>query len=271
MTDQDPSAQADNNFAIEDDPPPAAEGSGAATPHPAGPGRAPRLLGYILTAIAGVAIGAAGLAFATGAFVPTAAPTPTPPPAAADEALGAPAGPAIGRPDAPVTIEVWADYQCVFCRLEHILFSGAVLREYVLPGIARVIHRDFAFLGQESIDAAIAARCAGRQEPAAQLRFQDTLYAFQEGKDQGRFSRENLVQMAELVGLPDTAAFRACLEDPAVAGEVAAETQTGREAGIDATPTVRLLGPGGELTLRGFSQDWPKLRDAVEEVRAAAP
>jgi protein-disulfide isomerase len=170
-----------------------------------------------------------------------------------------------------VTIEVWADYQCVFCRLEHFLFSGPVLREYVVPGIARVIHRDFAFLGQESIDAAVAARCAGRQEPAAQLRFQDTLYAFQEGKNEGRFSRQNLVQMAELVGVPDTVAFQACLEDPAVAGEVAAETQAGREAGIDATPTVRLSGPGGELILRGFSQDWPKLRDAVDQVRAAAP
>jgi protein-disulfide isomerase len=270
MTDHDSPAQADDNSALGGDSPPTAEGGGAATTDPAGPGRSPGFLGYIMAAAAGIAIGAAGLAFATGALPPAAAPAPTPPPGAIG-APGAPAGPAIGLPDAPVTIEIWADYQCVFCRLEHVLFSGAVVREYAMAGIALVVHRDFAFLGQESIDAAVAARCAGQQEPAVQLRFQDALYAFQEGVNQGRFARENLVQVAELVGVPDTAAFTACLDDPAVAAAVAAETQAGREAGIDATPTIRLSGPGGELLLRGFSQNWPKLRDAVEQVRTAAP
>jgi protein-disulfide isomerase len=269
MTDHDSPAQADDNSALGGDSPPAAERDAAATPDPAGPGRSPGILGYIMAAAAGIAIGAAGLAFATGALAP-AAPAPTPPPGAIG-APGAPAGPAIGLPDAPVTIEIWADYQCVFCRLEHVLFSGAVVREYAMAGIALVVHRDFAFLGQESIDAAVAARCAGQQEPAVQLRFQDALYTLQEGVNQGRFARENLVQMAELVGVPDTAAFTACLDDPAVAGAVAAETQAGREAGIEATPTIRLSGPGGELLLRGFSQNWPKLRDAVEQVRTAAP
>ena len=170
-----------------------------------------------------------------------------------------------------MTIEVWADYQCSFCRLEDLLFGGAIEREYVMSGLVRVVYRDFAFLGRESSDAAVATRCAGRQDPAAQLRFHDALYTFQQGVDEGRFVRENLVQIAGIAGVPDADAFVACLDDPAVVGEVEAETLEGRGLGIDSTPTMRLRGPGGERVLRGFSQTWPTLRDAIEDVLVAAP
>ena len=232
------------------------------TPAPA-PGRRPAtILGYLGAAFLGIVIGAGALALATGR-VGSASPTPSPTPAPSE----APAGNAIGRPDAPVTIEVWADYQCPFCRLEDLLFGGALEREYVTPGVARIVFRDFAFLGQESTGAAIAARCAGRQEPAAQRRYHDALYAFQQGENQGRFVRKNLVQIAGIAGVPDAKAFEACLDDPAIAQAVAAETDAGRKVGVSSTPTMRLLGPGGERVLTGFSQAWPPLRDAIESVR----
>jgi protein-disulfide isomerase len=180
-----------------------------------------------------------------------------------------PAGNTFGRPDAPVTIEVWADYQCPFCRLEDLLFGGAIDREYVTPGIARVVYRDFAFLGQESIDAAVANRCAGAQEPAAQLRYHDALYTFQQGENEGRYARANLIQLAEIAGVPSQDAFTACLDDPAMAQAVADETTAGRNVGVTSTPTVRMRGPGGERVLTGFSRTWPPLREAIEAVRGA--
>ena len=164
-------------------------------------------------------------------------------------------------------MEVWADYQCPACRLEDLLFGGAVEREYASPGIVRIVYRDFAFLGQESTDAAIAARCAGRQEPAARLRYHDALYTFQQGENQGLFVRDNLVQIAQIAGVPDTTAFTACLDDPAVATEVADETAAGGNVGVNSTPTLRLSGPGGERVLTGVSQTWVTLRDAIEAVR----
>jgi protein-disulfide isomerase len=229
----------------------------------------PPALGYLGAAILGIVIGAGGLAVASGGVGASATPTPAPTPSA--EPSSPPVGNAVGDPNAPVVIEVWADYQCPFCRLEDLLFGGAIEREYVMNGLVRVVYRDFAFLGQESSDAAVATRCAGRQDPAAQLRFHDTLYTFQQGENQGRFVRENLVQMAEIAGVPDADAFEACLDDPAVAAEVEAETLEGRGVGIDSTPTMRLRGPGGERVLRGFSQTWPTVRDAIEAVLVAAP
>jgi len=226
------------------------------------------VLGYLGALILGAVIGAGGLALATGGATPSPSPAPTPVPSA--RPTEPPAGNAIGRPDAPVTVEVWADYQCPFCRLQDFVFGGAVDREYVTPGIVRVVYRDFAFLGQESIDAAVAARCAGAQDPAAQLRYHDILYTFQQGENQGLFARENLVKIAEMAGVTSQAAFAACLDDPAVAKAVADETAAGRDVGVTSTPTLRLRGPGGERVLAGFSRAWPTLRDALEAVRAPA-
>jgi len=263
--------------------PEAAPGAPLPTAHPwpsdaaavQGSGSGPRrlaILGYLGAVVIGAVIGAAGLALATGA-VGGAAPSPSPVPTAAPSAgpTEPPVGNAIGRPDAPVTVEVWADYQCPFCRLEDQLFGGAIDSEYVAPGIVRIVYRDFAFLGQESTDAAVAARCAGAQDPAAQRRFHDALYTFQQVENQGRFAKANLVQVAEITGVASPAAFTACLDDPAVAKAVADETAAGRNLGVTSTPTLRLRGPGGERVLTGFSQTWPPLREALEAVRVAAP
>lgn len=225
-------------------------------------GRRPALLGYLGIAILGIAIGAGGLALVAGGLG-RAAPSPTPAPSAA------PADNAIGSAAAPVTLEIWADYQCPFCRLEDLLFQGAVVRQYVLPGIVRIVYRDFAFLGPESTAAAVAARCAGAQDPAARLRYHDALYTFQQGENQGRFARANLLQIAQIVGVPDATAFAACLDDPAVAQAVADETAAGRNVGVVSTPTLRLRGPGGERVLTGATDAWPTLRDAIDAVAAA--
>jgi protein-disulfide isomerase len=196
-------------------------------PATARPGRGPAVaLGYLAAALAGalllggslVAFGGVGRASPSPS--PTLAPTPTPPPNAAD-------GPSLGSAAAPVTIEVWADYQCPYCRLDAMVFGGSLERAYVLPGNARIVYRDFAFLGQESIDAAVAARCAGSQDPGAYWRFHDLLFASQKGENQGTFKRENLVTLAGIAAL-DATAFAACLDEPAVAKAVADET--GRNA-----------------------------------------
>jgi protein-disulfide isomerase len=223
---------------------------------------------FVAVALGGVLVGAIAFGFVGGTFSgPKATPSPSPSPTALPSV--APAGNTVGRPDAPVTIEVWADYQCPYCRLDALLFGGALQREYVMPGIARIVYRDFAFLGQESTDAAVAARCAGAQEAAAQVRYHDALFAFQQGENQGRFARQNLLQIATMAGVPDAKAFAACLDDPAVARAVADETAAGRSAGVSSTPTLRLRGPAGERTLTGFSQTWPPLRDAIEAVLVA--
>src|SRR5450759_4565713 len=80
-------------------------------PATARPGRGPAVaLGYLAAALAGaLLLGGSLVAFGgVGRSAPSPSPTPTPPPNAAD-------GPSLGSAAAPVTIEVWADYQCPYC------------------------------------------------------------------------------------------------------------------------------------------------------------
>ncbi len=222
-------------------------------------------LGYFAAAVVGaLLLGGSLLAFGgVGRSVPSPSPTPTPPPNVAN-------GPSLGTTAAPVTIEIWADYQCPFCRLEAMVFGGSMERAYVLPGTVRIVYHDFAFLGQESIDAAVAARCAGRQDPGAYWRYHDLLFASQQGENQGTFSRTNLVALAGIASL-DATAFTACLDDPAVAKAVSDETAQGRALGIASTPTMRITGPGGTRLLTGFSQSWATISDAVTAVESTLP
>ncbi len=73
-------------------------------------------------------------------------------------------GEAIGPADAPVVLEVYADYQCPWCgRFARETLPGLV-RTYVAAGQLRIEERAIAFLGtgspDESLDAAAAAACA---------------------------------------------------------------------------------------------------------------
>jgi protein-disulfide isomerase len=218
-------------------------------------------LGYLGAAIAGALLLGGGLVAFGGLGRAAPSPTPSPPLNAAD-------GASLGTTAAPVTVEVWADYQCPYCRLETMVFGGSMERTYVLPGVARIVYRDFAFLGQESIDAAVAARCAGRDDPGAYWRYHDLLFASQQGENQGTFKRANLVTLAGIAAV-DPTAFTACLDDPTVVKAVADETAEGRTLGIESTPTLRVSGPGGTRTLAGFSDTWAVLRDAVAAVSVA--
>lgn len=143
-------------------------------------------------------------------------------------------GRTLGAPDAPVTVVEWGDYQCPACAFFWEDGKPQLIRDYVATGKVKFEFRDYTFLGQESVDAAIASVCADRQGKFWE--FHDLLYFNHSGENQGAFSQSRLRQMAELAGL-DMEQYSSCLGDPAVAAEVSASLQAGRTAGISSTPT----------------------------------
>ena len=247
---------------------PALEPVEPAVPHavaaPAGRGgAAARIAGYLVAAIAGGAIVFAALT-ATDTLDLGASPAPSPTPAASTAAstggavastggtlpsAGPGAAPVLGDADAPVLIEVWADYQCPYCALLTHAVEPAIIREYVESGQARLVYRDFAFLGDESGQAAGAARCAGQQ--GAYWRFHDLLFASQQGENQGAFAPKNLLQLAGFAGL-DPEAFATCMADGATVKAATAETEEGRKLGIESTPTLHVVGPMGTKLVKGL-------------------
>jgi protein-disulfide isomerase len=152
----------------------------------------------------------------------------------------------VGKADAPVTLEVWSDYQCPACGQFAELVEPVLVRKYVTTGVLRIIIRDAAFQGQrssssydESVEAAAAALCAAAQDKF--WPYHDWLFANQVGENQGAFRDERVRGIANAVGL-DIAAWDACRATGEQQAAVRAETQQALAKGVNATPTMYLNG-----------------------------
>ncbi len=179
----------------------------------------------------------------------SAAVVPSSPPSAG---TGLPSdGNRLGSADAKVIVEYWADYQCPFCSK----FAQETIPQLVSrieDGTIALVHRDYAFIGPESIDASLAVRCAARD--GKYWAMHDAVYAAQDGENEGAFARPKLAAIATSIGL-DGAALETCLDDHEVLVEVLADTAEAVRIGIESTPTIivngkRFLGVPGiaELT-----------------------
>lgn len=187
---------------------------------------------------------------------PIASPTVVTPTTLAD-------GHALGDADAPVTVEVWADFQCPYCALFTQYVEPQIIDTYVEGGQVRLVFRDLAFLGEESRWAAVAARLA--EEQNAFWPFHDYLFANQQGENKGSFSLGRLREMANRVGL-DRTAFEAGLELEAARAtfaEIRAEFEAdATRLGIRSTPTVVVNG----AVVAG--NDWVTVRAAIDAALA---
>jgi len=155
-------------------------------------------------------------------------------------------GRSIGKADAPVTLDVWSDYQCPSCGQFAEIVEPALIRDYVTPGKLRIVDHDAAFQGaksksgfDESVEAGAAARCAADQ--SRYWPFHDWLFANQSGENKGAFSDARLRAMATSAGL-EVAAWDACRATGQQQTAVRAETQQGVANGVNATPTLYING-----------------------------
>ncbi|HVQ23376.1 MAG TPA: thioredoxin domain-containing protein [Candidatus Saccharimonadia bacterium] len=171
-------------------------------------------------------------------------------------------GRAIGSADAPVTLDVWADFQCPGCGIFTRATEARIVRDYVDSGKLRLVFHDFAFLGQESIDAAVAARAADAQ--GSFWPYHDWLFANQSGENKGAFRRDVLVEIAKQVGL-DVTVFEAALDDPGIKAAVRTETSSGAKVPVRATPTLVI----GDQVIQGVPA-WDSLSATIEAQIAKA-
>ena len=141
---------------------------------------------------------------------------------------------ALGRVDAPVVVVEFGDFQCPFCRLFAQRDEPALLQRYVDSGQVRLEWRDYAYLGPESVTAAVAARAAGRQ--GRFWPFHDALYAQQRPENRGAVDDAFLTGIATGVGL-DPARFAADRADPALRAAVESDLRTGTSLGVTGVPT----------------------------------
>lgn len=173
-------------------------------------------------------------------------------------------GRTVGDPNAPITIDLWSDFQCPVCDQFATTIEPRLRTSYVADGRVKMVYHDLAFLGQESVDAAVAARIADAQGGAFWT-YHDLLYANQGQENSGTFNRDRLADIAVVAGL-DRAAFTAAFADTSYVAAVSKETGQGGAAGINQTPTLVINGK----VYAGLPL-WPKLTAVLDDLAAASP
>ena len=156
--------------------------------------------------------------------------------------LAAGDAPSLGRDSAKVTIIEFSDFQCPSCALFHSGAGNAIIEEYVKKGLARVAHKDFPLLGEESFNAAYGARCAGEQGKF--FEYQDALFSQQSkyaSENSGMFSVEQLIRLADDINLNKNI-FSDCLYQNKYKEAVAKDLEEGKAAGVTGTPTIFING-----------------------------
>lgn len=170
----------------------------------------------------------------------------------ANAPAGAPLGVnMIGAPNAAVTVEEFADYQCGGCAGVH-----PVMKElqgaYAGNKNFRFIYRHFPLAipaHDKSFDAAVATEAAGMQGKFWQM--QDQLFRNQQAWTQNPNFREIWAGYAAGIGL-DVERWKSDMAGIATKGRVEADMARGRALNITSTPTILINGkpiPMPELTI----------------------
>ena len=147
--------------------------------------------------------------------------------------------PVRGNADAPVTIVEYGDFQCPSCGAFARNTEAELIRRYIDTGKARLVWKNFAWIGDESKRAAQAAACAGDQGKFWD--YHDYLYAHQRGENTGYLTNANLKTFASALSL-DRTPFDVCLDSGRYKAVVDNDGSEVRRLGLTGTPTFVING-----------------------------
>lgn len=145
--------------------------------------------------------------------------------------INGPGGYSLGATNPKITIVEFTDFACPYCR-QSALEIIPLIKEY--PDTIKLVIRDFP-IHENSIDLAIAMRCAGEQNrywEAYELTFtqQELL------QDTGELLKVNLLAWAEVLGL-DLIQFETCFDERRYVSSVRRDYEDGLLLEIQGTPT----------------------------------
>lgn len=161
---------------------------------------------------------------------------PAPPPVSEDVPV---AGTVKGSPDAPVTVVEFSDFQCRYCAEAALGLMKQVEANYITTGRVKLVFRHFPFMGQDSVNAALASECAAEQDrfwPYHELLFT----SFRE-RGRAAYDVARLKEYATRLGL-DRKSFDACLADQKYLPKLAEDFQAGLDLGVQGTPAFFVNG-----------------------------
>lgn len=189
----------------------------------------------------------------------------TPPAEQSDDPLSFSTGSTVGDPNAPVTMHIFSDFQCHFCKSFHDETLPQIMDDFVRNGQVKLVYHDFPRLGtnpsiadpndltveirdpnNQSALAAHAAMCAGEQGQYMQM--SDHIFGNFGAVQSGAYNRANLNRFASDMGL-DSDAFNACMDSGRYIEPIAQSVEQGQSQGVNATPMFILDNGSGDLNV----------------------
>jgi protein-disulfide isomerase len=167
----------------------------------------------------------------------------------------------LGARDARVTVVVFADVQCPYCKAFWRNVLPRVVERYVRPGRAKVVLRDVAFLGVDSVRGAQFAGAAGLQNKLWDVT--DLLYRHQGAENSGWVTDELLRRIG--AGVPGLEVERALADrgDRRVARELRQARDEAADYRVTGTPSL-LVGRTGDFVYPVPDTTFAGLRAAIE-------
>jgi protein-disulfide isomerase len=149
-------------------------------------------------------------------------------------------GPSFGPSNAKVTIVVFSDFECPYCRELAKTLRDNIPQKY--PTDVRVVFKDFPIdsIHKWARAASEAAHCLANQTPGAFWAFHDWVFEHQQEVNETNL-RDKVLEFAKQQKL-DGAQVSSCMANHATAQEVSQNQQIGAALQISQTPTIFVNG-----------------------------
>jgi protein-disulfide isomerase len=153
-------------------------------------------------------------------------------------------GDTLGEASAPVTLTVFEDPQCPFCRQWNIDTLPTVVDNYVRTGRIKVVYRGVIVIGENSLVGLAAEYAAGQQNKLWQMT--EALYERQGDENSGWLTTAVVRDAArEIKASPAT--LLPAMKSAAVASAIQQSVNEARSLGINGTPTFAIQKQLGSL------------------------
>jgi protein-disulfide isomerase len=169
---------------------------------------------------------------------------------------------ALGSPNAPIVMEVFASFDCPHCRELHEVTMPLVMRDFVNTGKVYLVNREFPLSGQyhpyarEAASYAVAAARIGKYTEVAEALFRNQAIWATNGKV--------WETVASVLTPTEQKKVQALANDPGVVSEVQREYDEGVALGVNSTPTVFVTRGSNRYPIPGQQLNYSFLKSLLD-------
>ena len=168
---------------------------------------------------------------------------------AATDAPAIAPGKASGSPSAPITIEVFSDFQCPSCKALYEETLRPLMNDYVATGKVYLVHRDFPLqMHAHGREAATWAGAAARVNPSKYEQVCAALF-----RQQTSWANDGKIDsaIATVLTPEEMKRARALLADKRIAAEIDQDLALGNQRRVNQTPTMFVIHKGRTYPVTG--------------------